>query len=35
MANKEFRIYRLRPGLPGGDRCSRRMVQTVKRIERG
>lgn len=35
LRNKEFRVYRLRPGLPGGDRCSRRMVQTVSRIERG
>jgi hypothetical protein len=35
MRNREFRVYRLRPGLPGGDRCSRRMVQTVSRIDRG
>ena len=35
MSNKEFRVYRLRPGLPGGDRCSQRMVQTVSRIDRG
>lgn len=35
MQNKEYRIYRLRPGLPGGDRCSQRMIQTVSRIERG
>jgi hypothetical protein len=33
--NREFALYELRPGLPGGDRCSRRMVQTVKVIERG
>jgi hypothetical protein len=24
-----FLLYRLRPGLPGGDRCSRKMVQTI------
>ncbi len=35
MANGEYRLYRLRPGLPGGDRCSQRMVQTVSRIEQG
>ena len=35
MRNREYRVYRLRPGLPGGDRCSRRMVQTVSRIDRG
>jgi hypothetical protein len=32
--NKEFRLYKLRPGLPGGDRCSQRMIQTVSRIQR-
>ena len=35
LRNKEFRVYRLKPGLPGGDRCSQRMVQTVSRIDRG
>lgn len=35
MANKEFRVYRLAPGLPGGDRCSQRMIQTVGAIQRG
>jgi hypothetical protein len=35
MRNKEFVVYRLKPGLPGGDRCSRRMIQTVSRIDRG
>ena len=35
VGNREFQLYQLRPGLPGGDRCSQRMVQTVKRIERG
>jgi hypothetical protein len=34
MQNKEFRVYKLRPGLPGGDRCSRRMIQTVSKIQR-
>ena len=33
--NKEFRLYRLQPDLPGGDRCSQRMIQTVQRIEQG
>ncbi len=27
--NGEFVLYRMRPGVPGPDRCSRRMVQTV------
>jgi hypothetical protein len=31
--NSEFTLYRLRPGLPGGDRCSQEMVQTVQKIE--
>jgi len=35
MANGEYRLYRLREGLPGGDRCSQRMVQTVEKIEQG
>ena len=35
VGNREFQLYQLRPGLPGGDRCSHRMVQTVKKIERG
>ena len=34
MQNKEFRVYRLRPGLPGGDRCSQRTIQTVSRSQR-
>jgi SAM-dependent methyltransferase len=33
--NAEYALYRLRPGLPGGDRCSQEMVQTVTVIERG
>lgn len=32
FANKEFQVYRLAEGLPGGDRCSQRMVQTVRKI---
>ena len=32
FANKEFQVYRLASGLPGGDRCSQRMVQTVREI---
>jgi hypothetical protein len=31
--NKELALYRLADGLPGGDRCSQRMVQTVVKIE--
>jgi hypothetical protein len=31
-ANREFQLYRLAAGLPGGDRCSQRMVQTVRKI---
>lgn len=31
--NQEFTLYKLRAGLPGGDRCSREMVQTVREIE--
>ena len=32
--NKELALYRLAPGLPGGDgRCSRRMTQTVTEIQ--
>jgi hypothetical protein len=29
MTLQNFILYRLRPGLPGGDRCSRKMVQTI------
>ena len=35
VQNAEFTLYRLRPGLPGGDRCSQRMIQTVTEIRRG
>jgi hypothetical protein len=30
-----YLLYRLRPGLPGGDRCSRKMVLTVKKLYAG
>ena len=30
-----YYLYRLRPGLPGGDRCSRKMVLTVKKLYAG
>ena len=30
--NDHFSLYRLRPGLPGPDLCSRRMVQTVTHV---
>ena len=33
-ANAEFSLFALRPGLPGGDRCSQKMIQTVSRIQR-
>jgi hypothetical protein len=33
--NTEYQLYKLKPGLPGGDNCSQRMVQTVDRIEQG
>lgn len=29
MTLTSFVLYHLRPGLPGGDRCSRKMVQTI------
>jgi hypothetical protein len=32
MQNSAYRLYRLRPGLPGRDRCSRKSVTTVKEI---
>jgi hypothetical protein len=33
--NREYQLYRLRPGLPGTDRCSQRMIQTVRSIQQG
>ena len=33
--NAEFALYELRDGLPGGDRCSREMVQTVTGVSLG
>ncbi|MDP8967897.1 MAG: hypothetical protein M3N04_04790, partial [Actinomycetota bacterium] len=30
---ERYQVFRLKPGLPGGDRCSRRMVQTVERLQ--
>ena len=32
LSQRQFRVYRLRAGLPGGDRCSQKMVQTVERV---
>jgi len=32
---ERYILYRLRPGLPGGDRCSRKMVLTVKKLYAG
>jgi hypothetical protein len=33
MRLERFALYHLRPGLPAGDRCSRRMVQNVERLQ--
>ena len=33
MTLERFELFRLRPGLPAGDRCSRRMVQNVERLQ--
>ena len=33
MTLERYQLFRLKPGLPGGDRCSRRMVQTVTRLQ--
>jgi hypothetical protein len=35
MTLDRYQLFRLRPNLPGGDRCSRRMVLTVKRLHSG
>ena len=32
---ERYQLYRLRAGLPGGDRCSRKMVLTVKKLHAG
>jgi hypothetical protein len=32
MQNRGYALYRARPTLPGPDACSRRMVQTVKKV---
>jgi hypothetical protein len=32
---ERYQVYRLRPNLPGGDRCSRKMVLTVKKLYAG
>jgi hypothetical protein len=32
LANRAYALYRMRPGVPGPERCSRRMVQTVTGI---
>jgi len=32
---ERYTLYRLRPNLPGGDRCSRKMVLTVKKLYAG
>ncbi len=33
MTLERYQLFRLKPGLPGGDRCSRKMVQTVTRLQ--
>jgi hypothetical protein len=33
MTLDRFVLYHLKPGLPGGDRCSRRMVQNVTKLQ--
>lgn len=33
MTLERYELFRLRPGLPGGDRCSRRMVQNVETLQ--
>jgi hypothetical protein len=33
MTLERYTLFRLRPGLPGGDRCSRRMVQNITRLQ--
>jgi hypothetical protein len=35
MTLDRYALYRLRAGLPGGDRCSRKMVLTVKKLYAG
>jgi hypothetical protein len=35
LRNGEYTLYKLRPDLPFGDRCSLKMVQTVHVIQRG
>ena len=35
MTLDRYQLYRLRPNLPGGDRCSRKMVLTVKKLYAG
>jgi len=32
MRLDRYELFRLKPSLPGGDRCSRRMVLTVTRL---
>jgi hypothetical protein len=35
MTLERYRLFKLRPGLPGGDRCSLKMVLTVKKLYAG
>jgi hypothetical protein len=35
MTLERYRLFKLRPGLPGGDRCSLEMVLTVKKLYAG
>ncbi len=35
MTLDRYELFRLKPGLPGGDQCSRKMVLTVKKLHSG
>jgi hypothetical protein len=35
MTLERYYLYHLRPNLPGGDRCSRKMVLTVTKLYAG
>jgi hypothetical protein len=35
MTLDRYQLFRLKPNLPGGDRCSRKMVLTVKKLHSG
>jgi hypothetical protein len=35
MTLDRYELFRLKPNLPGGDQCSRKMVLTVKKLHSG